>query len=89
MGELFGEVSKLTNEWTEGIIPWLVKNAVNNLESKDHEQKRWIIFDGPVDALWIENMNTVLDDNKMLCLNNGQRIKMPETCTMMFEVNDL
>ena len=34
-------------------------------------------------------MNTVLDDNKMLCLNNGQRIKMPETCTMMFEVNDL
>jgi dynein heavy chain len=89
MGELFGEVSKLTNEWTEGIIPWLVKNAVNNLETKDFEQKRWIIFDGPVDALWIENMNTVLDDNKMLCLNNGQRIKMPETCTMMFEVNDL
>jgi dynein heavy chain len=90
MGELFGEVSKLTNEWTEGIIPWLVKLAVNNLEDpKNAEQKRWIIFDGPVDALWIENMNTVLDDNKMLCLNNGQRIKMPETCTMMFEVNDL
>lgn len=37
MGELFGEVSKLTNEWTEGIIPWLVKNAVANLETKDYE----------------------------------------------------
>lgn len=37
MGELFGEVSKLTNEWTEGIIPWLVKNAVANLETKDAE----------------------------------------------------
>lgn len=34
-------------------------------------------------------MNTVLDDSKMLCLNNGQRIRMPETATMLFEVNDL
>ena len=89
MGELFGEVNKLTNEWTEGIVSNLVKEAVNALEGKEADWKRWIIFDGPVDALWIENMNTVLDDNKMLCLNNGQRIKMPETCTMMFEVNDL
>jgi dynein heavy chain len=89
MGQLFGEINKFTTEWTEGIVSFLVKNAVTALETKEAEHKRWIIFDGPVDALWIENMNTVLDDNKMLCLMNGQRIKMPETCTMMFEVNDL
>ena len=89
MGELYGEVNKFTNEWTEGIVSDLVKKAVIAAEGKDGSNKRWINFDGPVDALWIENMNTVLDDNKMLCLNNGQRIKMPETCTMMFEVNDL
>jgi dynein heavy chain len=86
MGELFGETNLLTNEWTEGLVSKLVKDAVEALEGDKPDAKRWINFDGPVDALWIENMNTVLDDNKTLCLANGQRIKMPEICTMMFEV---
>ena len=89
MGELFGETNILTNEWTEGLVSKLVKDAVEALEGDKPDNKRWINFDGPVDALWIENMNTVLDDNKTLCLANGQRIKMPATATMMFEVQDL
>lgn len=89
MGELFGETNIFTNEWKEGIVSKLVKDAVHEMEGVNAHWKRWIRFDGPVDALWIENMNTVLDDNKMLCLNNGQRIRMPDSCTMMFEVNDL
>ena len=89
MGELFGETNIFTAEWKEGIVSKLVKDAVEEMEGHNAHWKRWICFDGPVDALWIENMNTVLDDNKMLCLNNGQRIRMPDTCTMMFEVNDL
>lgn len=51
--------------------------------------KHWIIFDGPVDALWIENMNSVLDDSMTLCLANSERIKLRPELRMLFEVQDL
>ena len=85
MGELYGELSKATNEWKDGLVAYLVREAVRDTTPI----KKWITFDGPVDALWIESMNTVLDDNKMLCLANAERIKLPQTVTMLFEVNDL
>lgn len=87
-GELYGEFNLLTNEWKDGIVPKLVRDCVNAL-NEGSDNRKWIIFDGPVDAVWIENMNTVLDDNKTLCLANSERIKLPHTLHMLFEVQDL
>ncbi|KAJ9531588.1 hypothetical protein QJQ45_014947, partial [Haematococcus lacustris] len=86
MGELYGEYNLLTNEWTDGLASTLIRNAVADTTP----DKKWVVFDGPVDAIWIENLNTVLDDNCTLCLPNGERIKLnPNTMRMLFEVQDL
>eukprot|EP01029_Cantina_marsupialis_P005814 TRINITY_DN1630_c1_g1_i3.p1 TRINITY_DN1630_c1_g1~~TRINITY_DN1630_c1_g1_i3.p1 ORF type:complete len:437 (+),score=147.22 TRINITY_DN1630_c1_g1_i3:208-1518(+) len=85
MGEMYGEFNEISHEWTDGLVAKMVRQAC----ADESDTRKWFIFDGPVDALWIENMNTVLDDNKTLCLANGERIKLPSTLHMMFEVNDL
>lgn len=85
MGQLYGMFNETTREWIDGVLAYTVRECCKDRSS----QKYWVMFDGPVDALWIENMNTVLDDNKKLCLNSGQILTLTPHMTMMFEVEDL
>ena len=86
MEQLYCEKDLNTMEWINGIIPLVVQNINRENNSK---VKYWIMFDGPVDTLWIENMNSVLDDSRKLCLSSSAIIVLNETITMMFEVEDL
>uniref|UniRef100_A0A8C6W7X2 Dynein axonemal heavy chain 2 n=1 Tax=Nannospalax galili TaxID=1026970 RepID=A0A8C6W7X2_NANGA len=85
LGELYGEYDLSTNEWTDGILSSVMRTAC----ADEKPDEKWILFDGPVDTLWIESMNSVMDDNKVLTLINGERIAMPEQVSLLFEVDNL
>tara|TARA_B110000305_G_scaffold240416_1_gene310948 strand:- start:250 stop:912 length:663 start_codon:yes stop_codon:yes gene_type:complete len=85
LSELYGAYDLQTFEWADGILSCIFKQC----SESDRPDEKWILFDGPVDAMWIESMNSVMDDNKILTLINGDRIPLTNSMCLLFEVEDL
>lgn len=83
--QLFGWVDKKTLEFNEGFCSKTLKEYYSDTSN----DIKILLFDGPVDTIWIENMNSVLDDTKKLCLENSDLVRIDENTLIIFEVDDL
>ncbi|KAG0320600.1 hypothetical protein BGZ99_004425, partial [Dissophora globulifera] len=85
---LYGVLDPTTREWTDGLFTNILRKIVDNVRGES-TKRHWIIFDGDVDPEWVENLNSVLDDNRLLTLPNGERLSLPPNVRIMFEVDTL
>ncbi|KAJ2009178.1 dynein heavy chain [Coemansia thaxteri] len=86
--ELYGTLDATTREWRDGLFTHLLRKIIDNVRGES-SRRHWIIFDGDVDPEWVENLNSVLDDNRLLTLPNGERLALPPNVRVMFEVETL
>ncbi|KAL9059033.1 MAG: hypothetical protein Q9162_001421 [Coniocarpon cinnabarinum] len=85
---LYGSLDPTTREWSDGLFTGILRKIIDNLRGEG-SRRHWIIFDGDVDPEWVENLNSVLDDNKLLTLPNGERLVLPPNVRILFEVETL
>ena len=82
--ELYGILDPITRDWTDGLLSNIFRE-VN--KPTDKSERKYILFDGDVDTLWVENLNSVMDDNRLLTLANGERIRLQKHCALLVEVS--
>lgn len=83
--ELYGYVNLATREWKDGLLSYTMRELANIPD----ENPKWILLDGDLDANWIESMNSVMDDNKLLTLPSNERIRLLPHMKLIFEIRDL
>ena len=89
--ELYGYVN-LAKEWSDGCLSIIMRGMAKNFHEQgfyDFQTYKWVVLDGDIDAVWIESMNTVMDDNKVLTLVSNERIPLSSAMRMIFEIDSL
>ncbi|XP_052794024.1 cytoplasmic dynein 2 heavy chain 1-like isoform X3 [Mya arenaria] len=83
--QLLGSIDMDTREWTDGVLTYSARQVVK----EPQEVQSWIICDGDIDPEWIESLNSVLDDNRLLTMPSGERIQFGPNVNFLFETHDL
>ena len=89
--ELYGYMT-LAKDWKDGVLSIIMRGMAKNVAEQgfhDHQTYKWVVLDGDIDAVWIESMNTVMDDNKVLTLVSNERVPLSDSMRMVFEINSL
>ena len=89
--ELYGYMT-LSKDWKDGVLSIIMRGMSKNVSEQgfhDYQTYKWVVLDGDIDAVWIESMNTVMDDNKVLTLVSNERIPLTDAMRMVFEINSL
>ncbi|CAK4711321.1 unnamed protein product [Aphanomyces euteiches] len=89
--ELYGYIVLKTREWKDGLLSKIMRDLGSRTKEngEDDTSPKWILLDGDLDANWIESMNSVMDDNRMLTLASNERVPLKSHMRMIFEIRDL
>lgn len=82
---MFGIINPATREWKDGLFSVLMRDQAN----LSGDNPKWIVLDGDIDPMWIESLNTVMDDNKVLTLASNERIALSPSMRLLFEISNL
>ncbi|XP_040316731.1 cytoplasmic dynein 2 heavy chain 1 [Herpailurus yagouaroundi] len=83
--QLLGHIDMDTREWSDGVLT----NSARQVVREPQDVSSWIICDGDIDPEWIESLNSVLDDNRLLTMPSGERIQFGPNVNFVFETHDL
>jgi dynein heavy chain 2 len=83
--QLLGHIDVDTREWTDGVLTAASRQVIK----EPVEVQSWIVCDGDIDPEWVESLNSVLDDNRLLTMPSGDRIQFGPNVNFIFETDDL
>lgn len=83
--ELFGIINPATREWKDGLFSVIMRDQAKMAG----DGPKWIVLDGDIDPMWIESLNTLMDDNKILTLASNERIALTKEMRLLFEIGGL